>query len=74
MTNVVNILVFKTNINNEDDRLRIADLLDNHPLIEAWNVDLEDCDKVLRIVSPENIPDDIIALVKSEGLECSELE
>ena len=44
------ILVFKTNIKTEADRLFVKELLDGHSCIRKWTVDLNDVDCVLRIV------------------------
>ena len=46
-----NILVFATNINTETDRQKVSTILDEHSEILNWNVDQEDIDCVLRIVS-----------------------
>ena len=72
--NLTNILVFKTNINTDADKKRISEFLVNQELIEDWNVDLDDIDRVLRIVSYELSPDDIIVLMTSLGYQCMELE
>jgi len=49
------ILVFKTNLINTDHINHVMPVLNLHPLIIEWNVDLHDCDKILRVVA-ENIP------------------
>jgi len=70
----VNILVFKTNLT---DTRRISDvesLLDIHPHIIQWNVDLDDCDKVLRVVSRHIAPQEVEALLLNAGYYCEELE
>jgi hypothetical protein len=73
---VNDILVFKTNISNEEQLQKISIALDAHTGIARWNVDLKDIDFVLR-VKPAAGPlpaDAIIELVKEKGHQCQELE
>ncbi len=68
------ILVFKTNLT---DTKRISDIgssLDSHPSVMQWNVDLHDCDNVLRIVSKNVKAKEIEQLVLSAGYCCEELQ
>ena len=39
-----------------------------------WNFDLDDCDKILRIDSEENIVFETIGLLNSYSFYCEELE
>lgn len=68
------VLIFQTNINTEEDRQKISDLLQTHPLISEWSVDLEDIDRVLRVVSDKLGLEDVIKLVTNCGFVCQELE
>ena len=72
-TDINNILIFKTNIKTEADRQAVKPLLDNHTCIRQWNVDLQDVDCVLRIVSPTLTVQETIGLITRHGYECSEL-
>lgn len=74
ITAINNILVFKTNIQTVFDKIRIQDALDSIDAIEKWNVDLQDTDCVLRIVSDTLTPGQIISVINHRGFECSELE
>lgn len=68
------ILVFKTNLT---DAKRISDIksdLDIHPHIIEWNVDIHDCDNILRIVSNNVSPETIEKLLFNAGYYCEELE
>jgi hypothetical protein len=65
------ILLFKTNIEKKTDR-RIIRLLQDAG-VGKWNIDCEDCDKVLRIESNTLHHQDIIDLLRTHGYECSEL-
>lgn len=68
------ILVFKTNIATVEDRAKVAQVLDRQPFIGKWTVDLEDVDRVLRVVATTPDTDSIIALVNASAYECAELE
>ena len=74
MEPTTNIHVFKTNIQNEIDKILISELLDSHHLIERWNLDLEDIDCVLRVVSGSIQPNEIIQMITNNGFQCQELD
>jgi hypothetical protein len=74
MTQSDRILVLKSNITTYSDVLRLQHPLNHHPEIVKWNIDIDDCDHVIRIVTPTLTVADIEDLVKSNGYQCSELE
>ena len=49
------ILIFKTNLKDINHINDIGSGLNVHPDIFKWNVDLQDCDNILRVVA-NNIP------------------
>jgi hypothetical protein len=70
----IEILVFKTNLT---DTKRISDvepLLDVHPHIVQWNVDLKDCDNILRIVSRNIEAKEVENILLNAGYYCEELQ
>jgi hypothetical protein len=67
------ILIFKTNVQTAGDRLYLKKFLDQDPLIQQWNIDLEDIDCVLRVVSTHLQFSDIINLLNKRGYYCNEL-
>ena len=69
----MNILIFKTNIRLKKDVGIITPLLSADESIVQWNVDRDDADKVLRIVSTTNDPVDIINTINEAGYHCEEL-
>ena len=73
MEKLTHILVFKTTIKTEEDKTLVKEFLSNNKLIEDWNVDCEDIDCVLRIVSYKLRAEDIIKLIHKMGFECEEL-
>jgi len=68
------ISIFKTNIGDEDELLSIANTLNNKLPEINWNVDLADCDRILRVESTSNFNDYIISLFKKLGYLCVNLE
>jgi hypothetical protein len=68
------VLVFKSNVSTYVDVLQIQHPLDQHPGITRWNIDLDDCDHVIRIVTPNLTAADVQELIHSNGYQCSELE
>jgi len=70
----VNILLFKTNIQSILDKQRIQECFDNNEQINQWNIDLQDVDCVLRIVSETLTTAEIISAVEQMGFDCTELE
>jgi len=67
------VLVFKTNISTDTEVQQLNDVLNTGSIIK-WNVDVDDCDKVLRIVTQELNPAWIISVLEGKGLACIELE
>lgn len=68
------VLVFKTNLT---DIKRISDVessLDIHPNIRKWNVDLHDCDNILRIEANDLSGKEVEDMLLNAGYYCEELE
>ena len=73
MKKAMNILIFKTNIRLKKDVGVIKPLLSADESIVQWNVDRDDTDKILRIVSTSNDSIDIIKTINEAGYHCEEL-
>lgn len=67
------ILVFRTNIKGKKDLKKVRPLLDALRGVINWNIDSQDCDKVLRIESGLLQSEEVINLIKSAGYFCEEL-
>ena len=67
------ILIFETNIRFKKDITKVKPLINNEGRIKKWNVDQQDCGKILRIESVDLNPDDIIKLITQAGYSCAEL-
>ncbi|MEN2401083.1 hypothetical protein GKZ90_0014950 [Flavobacterium sp. MC2016-06] len=72
-TDLNSIHVFKTNIGKIDPDCTMQQTLDSNTAIQQWNIDHEDVDCVLRIVSETLKPKAIINLINEFGYECHEL-
>ncbi len=68
------ILVFKTNLTSKFRVRQVGPVLDFHPNIHQWNVDLHDCDKVLRVVAASIAPAEVENLLSTAGYYCEELK
>ena len=68
------ILVFKTNIANSNRVTDIGSALSIHPNIIGWNLDLDDSDNILRIVSNNIAAAEVESLVLNAGYFCEELQ
>lgn len=71
--NLAHILVFKTNIDTDMDKHLIGAALSPVKEIEEWSVDMEDIDRVLRVVSYDLRPEEIIKTINAIGFSCQEL-
>ncbi len=67
------IYIFKTNISNELQIETLRGVFETKGSIVEWSVDMEDVDKVLRVVCTEGTPDECIDELKKKGLNCEEL-
>ncbi|HMI06392.1 MAG TPA: hypothetical protein VK528_02510 [Flavobacterium sp.] len=73
-TNPDHILLFSTNIGKVCTNCSIHKVLDAHPEIVQWNIDAEDVDCVLRVVSESMSNEEIIEIVNILGYDCRELK
>jgi hypothetical protein len=72
--NAVLILVFKTNLDKSGDLEKLSKTISGIPGLSRWNIDLEDCDRVLRVEAHSDIRGLIMTTVRSAGFYCEELE
>lgn len=68
------IFVFKTSVTTQGQIKKLKPHFDKLMPSAKWNFDLEDCDKILRIESEENIVFAAIDLLKIHNFHCEELE
>lgn len=70
----MDILLFKTNLYSPELINQVKPVLQNIKGINRWNVDIHDCDNVLRIESTELSPRSVESLLQDAGYFCEELE
>lgn len=73
MNKLEHILLFKTDIQNEECKAKLQPILDSNTEIMKWNIALDDSDYVLRIVSATLNHQQIITLINTQGHSCCEL-
>jgi hypothetical protein len=71
---MMEVLVFKTNVEEQSEVSKLYSLLMSFADIKQVTVDMEDRDRVLRIVGDNPSASLIKSLVRSLGLACSELD
>lgn len=74
MKNTQNVLVFATNIRTNNDKQLISQTLNEISEIYQWNIDQEDIDCVLRVVSKTLSEEQIINIVNNHDFNCKPLE
>jgi len=67
--------IFRTNITTVQDRNNVIHAISSQFSVNACSVDLEDCDRVLRVVSPQSLAEQtIIEFVTRLGFSCDILD
>ena len=66
--------IFKTNINTMDQLRKADHVLSNRTEIQKWNVDIDDCDKVLRVETSQLLIESVIGILKPHAIYCEELK
>lgn len=70
----MNILVFKTNIDNTEKLASVNNSFSGIPKIYLWSVDMEDIDNVLRVETSGDIAEsNIIDLLNEINVYCQDL-
>ena len=68
------VLVFKTSVQSPEGVNKLTPVLNTLAGFNQWNFALDDCDRILRIVSPTVKPQDAIQLLVKNGFEREELK
>ncbi len=74
VTEETRIGIFKTNIGTMKARKHIISAICNTFEVTSCNVDIEDCDRVLRVVDMKVGEESMIRFVRDQGFECDVLE
>ncbi len=70
----MDILIFKTNLNNPELINQVEPFIQNIKGIKRWNVDMHDCDNVLRIEAIQLSPRSVEIVLQNAGYYCEELQ
>jgi hypothetical protein len=73
MKNFEHILLFKTNCFKKRDRAVVKKLIGQLDGVEDWNIDMDDDERVLRVISRTLSHQYIINLLNQHGYYCCEL-
>jgi hypothetical protein len=66
------IAIFKTTVNHPGEAIRLKPVLDR--LNIEWNFDLNDCDRILRVIADQpSAIERVILVLKQSGFICEEL-
>ena len=68
------ILVFKTSITTKKEARKLKPFIDETFPNVQWNIDLKDCDKILRIDTEEYVAEKVAELLNTHAFYCEELE
>lgn len=68
------IFVFKTSVKTKKQIKALKPHINNILPKARWNFNLEDCDKILRIESEENVTHEIQKLLNIHNFHCEELD
>lgn len=69
----MDILIFKTNLSHRVHINKVQPHIQQIQGIKRWNVDVQDCDHVLRIEAQEVSPRSIEQVLQSAGYYCEEM-
>lgn len=68
------VFIFKTNANTQTHVQRVAASFESIVSIKQWSFDLEDCDRVLRVVGSNLQPEIIKRILESVNITCEQME
>ena len=71
---LMDILIFKTNTAGKKQKKKLFPLLRKIEGIIRWNIDLEDSDRVLRVVAFHVSPQTVENTLTQAGYYCKEME
>lgn len=66
--------IFKTDVHTLNDKKRVLRALTAAFSVVSCTLDLEDCDRVLRVECPEPDEERIIAFLHGLGFQCAPLD
>lgn len=73
MLSLDRIFIFKTDIVDHQSYNKLADFLNQQIDVIRWNIDMQDCDHVLRIESKNESIDFYMMAINELSINCEEL-
>lgn len=76
-TTETQVMVFRTSITNQKDVSIAQTFLNHHPSIYRWSIDLDDWEKVLKVVTTDTSNIQVLDIenhIGQLGFECTELD
>jgi hypothetical protein len=71
----MNLYIFKTNINSSHAIFRLRKVLADRTFIKQWSIDLEDIDKVLKVLVRKDMNElELVSMIENSGIQCEELK
>lgn len=71
---VMELYIFKTNINTRKKARALKPLFRQHPVVACWTIDTEDIDHVLRVQTDKSLSErDVCQLLWGKGFFCESL-
>ncbi|MFY0629198.1 MAG: hypothetical protein JXR05_02385 [Flavobacteriaceae bacterium] len=68
------LFILRTNIKTSNSVKKIESLLNSHPFIIKWSIDIEDIDNVLRVEASSGLSETgLKKIIKREGFYCQDL-
>lgn len=68
------IIILSTSVNNPTDLQQISQVIKGFTEVFEWSLDLDDCDKILRVVCCDNIGNELIKQLGMLGIYAVLLE
>jgi len=65
------IIIMETSITTKNEQEKIKICLDKLTGPDQWSIDLGDCQKVLRVVTLQDITQQIVYILNQSGFDCS---
>ncbi|WP_036602772.1 hypothetical protein [Olivibacter sitiensis] len=69
------VFIFKTSVDTRRKVKKVSTLLESMRSVQQWNFNLDDCDKIMRVVTDEDVkPQMIEEMLRMENIFCENLE
>ena len=71
---IMEVLILTTNVRSKEQVNEMTPLFNLHPSISRWHVDINDCDRILKVETHHQLQEDELkGLLKQYGIRCESL-